>query len=215
MLDMTDPLARLPAGGHPGGLWIDPIYRRLGYTEALPAVWVRGRAIPQLLRSSLAAGRHGHGLLVWDGWRPLTLQRVLYERYKRKIADESGLTGPALDKRVAEFVTDPDRLVAPPAHVTGGAVDVTLCDPETGVPRDLGGQFDELTERSHPTYYDGGRDTRAREFSSLRQILLEAMLEAEFVRLGTEWWHFEYGTALWASERGRDVLFDATDGPRA
>jgi zinc D-Ala-D-Ala dipeptidase len=192
-------------------LWVDPIYRRLGYREALPEVWLRGAVIARLRDGAEAASERGHGLLVWDGWRPGELQRALHVEYRAELARTTGLEGGRLDELVARFVTDPDRRVPPPAHGTGGAVDLTLCDPETGEPRDMGGAFDELTIRSEPLYYDDHPDPDG--YAELRRTLDSALAGAGFVGLPTEWWHFEYGTALWAQARGETVLFDPTDGP--
>jgi len=75
----------------------------------------------------------------------------------------------------------------------------------------VGGEFDELTPRSEPLHYDERPDPQG--FAALRDTLRDAMAAAGFVRLPTEWWHFEYGTALWAEERREPVLFDATPGP--
>lgn len=192
-------------------LWVDPAYRRLGFVEALPDVWLRDTVIARLHRAADATAADGHGLLVWDGWRPAGLQRALYETYRAELERTSGLAGAALEELVARFVTNPCR-ATPPAHGTGGAVDLTLCDPATGEPRDMGGAFDELTARSEPLHYDDRPDPGG--YAQLRRTLNAGMTEQGFVRLATEWWHFEYGTALWAHERGAGVLFDATAGPR-
>jgi D-alanyl-D-alanine dipeptidase len=199
---MPDVLTRL-APAPP--LWVDPIYAKLGYADALPDVWVRGEIAERLQRAAEAALASGHGLLVWDGWRSDALQRTLFEQYRERLRGTSGLEGDELDALVGQFVTDPDRRSSPPAHSTGGAVDLTLCDPATGAPRDLGGEFDELTQRSHPGYYDD--DPGGRDYAELRQQLADAMASAGFVRLATEWWHFEHGTALWAEATGMPVRF--------
>jgi D-alanyl-D-alanine dipeptidase len=208
-----EPLTRLRRGSHPGPIWIAPAYDDLGLEGALPDVWVRATVAPLLERVASQLDRAGHGLLIWDGWRSVELQRRLYEKYRDRIAARSHLTGRALDELVARFVTDPDRLSAPPAHTTGGAVDVSLCDPQTGVPRDLGGAFDELTARSEPGFYDRVADAQGRCFAQLRADLHEAMVGAGFVRLPTEWWHFEYGTSLWSELCDQPALFGAIGRP--
>jgi D-alanyl-D-alanine dipeptidase len=194
-----------------GPLWVDPVYRRLGYVEALPDIWLREPVVALLRRAAEAASAAGHGLLVWDGWRPDDLQRALYVGYRNELARTTGLEGERLDALVERFVTDPDRGVTPPAHGTGGAVDLTLCDPATGEPRDMGGAFDELTIRSEPLYYDDHPDPAG--YAALRRTLHVAMAGQGFVQLASEWWHFEYGTALWAQESGEAVRFGAVAGP--
>jgi D-alanyl-D-alanine dipeptidase len=72
----------------------------------------------------------------------------------------------------------------------------------------MGGQFDELSDRSHPLFYERGDLTSEEEqFRESRRALARAMAEQDFVRLKTEWWHFEFGTDLWAAETGRSKLF--------
>jgi D-alanyl-D-alanine dipeptidase len=208
---MGEPLARLPRGRNAPGLWSAPAYRERGYAEALQDVWVRTEIVPRLERAARALEAHGHGLLLWDGWRPPGLQRVLYERYRADLAVSTGLRGPELEEVVARFVTDPERRTAPPAHVTGGAVDLTLCDPGDGTARDMGGEFDELSERSLPGHHDGDAST---PYAARRAALREAMAGAGFVQLPTEWWHFEYGTDLWARACGEPVRFGPAEAPR-
>lgn len=211
--DPVQPLTRLPRGRHPGGIWVAPVYRDRGYAEALEDVWIRAPLLPLLLEAARAAERHGHGLLLWDGWRSSELQRTLYEQYRAHLQRSSGLTAEPLADLVEQFVTHPDRASSPPAHSTGGAVDVTLCDPRTGAPCDLGGEFDELTARSHPGFYDDATDDAGRRYAALRHQLDDVMSHAGFVRFPAEWWHFEYGTALWAGAMGRPIVFERTAGP--
>jgi D-alanyl-D-alanine dipeptidase len=212
-VEQRGPLRRLRPGSHPGGIWVQPVYRELGYGDALHDVWVLADLVPLLLAASLAVQREGHGLLLWDGWRSRELQRALYERYSADLAESTRLDGAELADVVARHVTDPDRATAPPAHLTGAAVDLTLCDPATGEPHAMGGEFDELSERSHPGYYDHRRGPEARLYAHLRAVLCAAMEDVGFVRFDTEWWHFERGTHLWAQRRGAAVLYEGTAGP--
>lgn len=212
-IDLLQPLTRLAPGRHPGGIWVDPIYRNRGYDDALPDVWLRAALIPHLVRAAWSVGEAGHGLLIWDGWRPRSLQTTLHNEYRTRLATTSGLTGARLDRVVADYVTDPERADPPPPHITGGAVDLTLCDLASGDPRDMGSEFDELTARSRPTYYDDATELGDMMHASLRQTLNAAMTEVGFVRLSSEWWHFEFGTRLWAEAHAGEALFGATMGP--
>src|SRR5690348_8900090 len=92
-------LTRVATGSH-AGLWAVPIYRERGYDDALDAIWVRAELEPRLQRAAEAALRAGHGLLIWDGWRPARLQETLFEEYKARLEAESGLSGDALDALV-------------------------------------------------------------------------------------------------------------------
>jgi len=189
------------------GFWVEPIYYRQGFAHALPTVVMRLEIAALLGQAAIELSKSGYGLLIWDAWRPLELQRELYNKYRDDLRQASGLEGAQLDAVLAKFVTSPERVTPPPPHLTGAAIDLTLCDPATGVPIEMGGAFDELTPRSHPNYYDGDAGSESTTFASRRALLAEAMHACGFVPFSTEWWHFEFGTALWAAARERDVMF--------
>ena len=183
-----------------------PEYWRRGYLEAPRDIWLRVPLVTALVRAAAAARRFGdYGLLLWDGWRPPVLQASLYEEYREQLAGQAD--GEELDRLVARFVTDPTRLDPPPAHSTGGAINLTLCDLLTGEPTDMGGEFDELSDRSEPSFYDERDDAASVTYARHRGALSEAMTESGFVQLPSEWWHFELGTALWAQHTGEPVKF--------
>jgi D-alanyl-D-alanine dipeptidase len=202
-------MAPLAAGPHAGCLWVEPIYRRRGYEEALPEIWLRAEVAEALMRVArrLLEGKNV-GLLVWDGWRPLSLQQRLWHEYRGQLARTTGLSGEALDARVQDFVTPPQGGKSPPAHSTGGAVDLTLCSSQ-GEALEMGGEFDELTGRSHPGFYERDDLSPAEAaYRDRRRLLERAMREEDFRRLPTEWWHFEYGTPNWARWTNEPLRFD-------
>lgn len=210
--DLTAPLGPLRPGELPSGLSVEPVYYERGYDGALPVIWLRVQVLRRLLKALVEARRDGFGLLVWDGWRPPELQRTLWDEYRENLARATGLRGAELDDRARAFVSDPDgeRI---PAHVTGGAVDLTLCD-ASGRAVDMGGEFDELTDRSHPDYYEHGRLTPTEaEYRERRRTLLRVMSSAGFWRLPTEWWHFEWGTNSWAAAMGGTPRFGEAPPP--
>lgn len=127
-----------------------------------------------LLRESVAqrlvrvqddlAGR-GYGLKVHDGYRPPSVQKLMWE-----------------------VLPDP-RYVADPAtgsrHNRGAAVDVTLVD-AGGRELPMPSGYDEFTERAHRTYEGGTTEARRN-----RDLLIEAMERHGFKGLQSEWWHFD------------------------
>lgn len=185
-------LRRFAPGAHDDCLWVDPIYHRLGYEEAPADVRLRPETAAALMR---AAGQlraeHETGLLVWDGWRPRELQRRLWNEYREAIGRDTGLEGEALDSRTRLFVSPPDE-EHPPPHSSGRTVDLTLCSLE-GDALDMGGEFDELTDRAAGDHYE--RDDLSPPevaYRERRRLLLWAMAEQGFSRLPSEWWHFEH-----------------------
>lgn len=210
--DPTAPLAPLRPGELPHGLWVAPVYYQRGLAGARRVVWLRVQLVPRLLQAVVAATREGYGILVWDGWRSPELQETLWQEYREELAESTGLRGAALDKRARMFVSDP---TAPdtPAHNTGGALDLTLCTLE-GEPLEMGGNFDELTDRSNPDYYEhGGLSAEELLFRDRRRLLLDVMSSAGFWRFPFEWWHFEWGTAAWAAAVGGIPRFAAAVAP--
>lgn len=193
---MTEPprLRRLEPGPHRGCLWVEPIYHRRGYEQAIADVRLRPEVAKAVIRAAeRQRAERELGLLVWDGWRPPELQRRLWEEYRAKLARATGLEGEALDARVRLFVSPPDEGDTPPPHSTGRAVDLTLCS-LAGEALDMGGEFDELTERSAGDYYErDGLPPAEQDYRNRRRVLLGAMEEQGFRRLPSEWWHFEHG----------------------
>jgi zinc D-Ala-D-Ala dipeptidase len=188
-------------------LWTEPVYHRKGYEEAVTEIWLRAEVTDRLVRAAGRLVADGYGLKLLDGWRPLQLQRTLRAEYGTAIERESGLTGKALEERLDTFVSPVDT-ADPPPHTTGGAVDVTLCTTRDGADVEMGGNFDELGDRSHPNYYEGRElPPEQVEFRDRRRLLAGAMVEAGFWQLPTEWWHFEYGTVGWARRTGAAPVF--------
>lgn len=204
-------LVRLAKGVHDGCLWAEPAYEQRGYAQGLPDIWLRSEVVERLTRAAEALRGDGLALLVWDGWRPLSLQRHLWDEYRRSLAASTGLEGEALDARAREFVapvTDEET----PAHSTGGAVDLSLCSSQ-GVAIDMGGEFDELTDRSHPDFYERPALTPGElGYRDRRRLLHRVMSDQGFERMPSEWWHFEYGTPSWAQWTGRQTRFGAIEG---
>ena len=151
--------------------------------------------------SRLVAAAHllpeGFGLAVFDAWRPLPLQRRIFDHfYGPGSALESG------------FVSAPSPSPAtPPPHLTGGTFDLTLT--WQGRPLALGTAFDEFTPRSH---------TRALEREEslerdLRRLMADRLLRVGFVLYAAEWWHVEYGTRRWAAQWMTVPRYGVADPP--
>jgi zinc D-Ala-D-Ala dipeptidase len=134
-----------------------------------PRAFLQRPAAESLLRAHRALLRQGYGLLIHDGYRPWWVTKVFWEA-----------TPPA--KR--EFVADPSQ---GSRHNRGCAVDLTLYDAKTGAAVRMPGLYDEMTERSFPTYMGGTERQRA-----LRDLLRVAMETAGFEVNESEWWHFDY-----------------------
>ena len=71
-------------------------------------------------------------------------------------------------------------------HSRGSTIDLTLFDMETEKEVDMGGTYDYLGGRSHPSYKG---DLTPEQYEN-RMILRRAMLRHGFKPLDEEWWHF-------------------------
>jgi zinc D-Ala-D-Ala dipeptidase len=131
---------------------------------------------------NLAAAR-GFGLLLWDGYRP---QRAVDCFLRWAALPEDGRTKerhyPGIDR--ADIVPL-GYVAAKSGHSRGSAVDLTLCDPLSGHPADMGGIFDLMDVRSHH-----GAEGLPPEAARNRGTLREIMEASGFAAYECEWWHY-------------------------
>jgi D-alanyl-D-alanine dipeptidase len=125
----------------------------------------------------LGARRPGCKALVLDALRPQRVQQQLWD----------ALAGTGLQM----YLANPER---GSIHSYGMALDITILD-EEGRELDMGTGFDDMTELSHPALEEGflvaGKLTATQVQN--RRLLREAMNQAGFVGIRTEWWHFDCG----------------------
>ncbi len=123
------------------------------------------RAVAQrLARAAKVLRAQQRRLLVWDCYRPRSIQELLWKR----VPDE-------------RYVADPKK---GSRHNRGAAIDVGLVDTD-GKPVTLPTGFDDFTEdahRDHALVGDKGAEAKRLE---------AAMTKAGFVGMPTEWWHFD------------------------
>ena len=115
----------------------------------------------------------------------------------------------ALEEAAARYVTPPSRAPgAPPPHLTGGAVDLTLGDGD-GRPLDLGTDFDAFVPEAGARALED-LDVPAR---GLRRLLFWTMAAEGFTAYVEEWWHFDLGDQFWGLVRGHPARYAGADGP--
>ncbi|MBQ5950068.1 M15 family metallopeptidase [Massilia sp. ST3] len=128
--------------------------------------------------------------LVLDALRPQRVQQQLWD----------ALEGTGLQM----YLANPER---GSIHSYGMALDITLLDAQ-GRELDMGTGFDDMTNLSHPALEEGflhaGQLTESQVAN--RRLLREAMLQAGFLGINTEWWHFDCGDRELVRSTFRRVL---------
>ncbi|MBN1349951.1 M15 family metallopeptidase [candidate division KSB1 bacterium] len=122
----------------------------------------------------------GLGLKVFDGYRPLSVQKRFWEI----LPDSRYVADPKIGSR----------------HNRGAAVDVTLVD-STGKELELPTEFDDFSERAHSNAEDCSAIARTN-----RELLKRVMENHGFKQLKTEWWHFDF--TGWESFEIVDIPLD-------
>lgn len=177
---------------------LEPMYFKWGHTDT-SEIKLRKGVIERLIAAQKLLQPMGLLLKIWDGYRTLKTQKILYDEYYERLHKQhSDWNDEHLRKAVEIFVSPPSHDPKYPApHNTGGAVDLTLIDAE-GNEIDMGTPFDEFNERSFTNHFEenGG------EIHKNRMLFKKIMEEAGFVNYFEEWWHFSYGDQEWAKAKG-------------
>ncbi|GII75737.1 D-alanyl-D-alanine dipeptidase [Sphaerisporangium rufum] len=168
---------------------------RLSVADRLMAAQTR---LPRALR-----------LLIVEGFRPAALQ----ERYFAESVATHRQANPEWDDRRA--AREASKYISPPEvapHVTGGAVDLTLCT-VSGVELPMGTQVNATPPESDEACHTGFPGISA-EARRNRDTLGAALSAAGFVNYPTEWWHWSHGDRYWAFTTGAaTACYGMSDGP--
>lgn len=130
------------------------------------ACYLRPEAARALMKISEDAYKSGYKILVYDCYRPLNVQKILWEI-----------------KPDAAYVTPPS---VGSMHNRGLAVDLTLAN-VNGKPIDMGNLYDDFSSKSHWNYTN-----LSQESITNRNILKGLMKKYGFDTINSEWWHYSY-----------------------
>lgn len=118
-----------------------------------------------------------YSLLVYDGVRPLSVQKAMW----------NALDSIPVAKR-GKFVSNPAN---GSVHNYAAAVDLTICD-KNGKPLDMGAGYDDIREIAYPSkeeYYLKQGLLKPIHIKN-RKLLRKVMSSQNFKNIPTEWWHF-------------------------
>jgi len=146
-----------------------------------PRAYLTKEALAALKVAAEDLRNQGYRLLIWDSYRP---QKAV-DNFVRWINDPAD----AGDKSFYPDLQKSDLLAGmyimeKSGHTRGSTVDLTIIKKDGGFV-DMGGTFDLFSEISHPDYPD-----LTDEQKNNRKILYDAMVNAGFKGLDSEWWHF-------------------------
>ncbi len=134
------------------------------YAEA--RAFLQREAAAALLRADSSLRAKGCRLKIWDAYRPLSAQKILWSIKP----DERYVANPKLGSM----------------HNRGMAVDVTLTDLD-GKDLPMPTAYDDFSERAGRNYA-----LLPEEAKRNRGLLRAAMEQAGFRGIPSEWWHFDY-----------------------
>ena len=141
---------------------------------------LRFEVVKDLLKAESEFEKDGYRLKIYDCYRPLWVQKLMW----KKIPVPGLVANPATGSR----------------HNRGTAVDVSLVD-TFGNELDFGTAHDDFSKKAK-TFYPDFSDTIKKN----RMYLREVMEKNHFKGINSEWWHFSHdcGTKYKISNRGFD-----------
>ena len=195
------------------GILVESAYFQKGIPGAIEEVYVREGVAQKLVfaASQLPAGYH---LLVWDAWRPLSVQQALFDGQCQVLREQLPTLSEEKVRRQAEtYVSIPsNHILHPSPHYTGGAVDLTLAD-ANGRPLPMGTEFDAFSlsssTRSLEELIEKGENLNEEEQMALynRRVLYHTMIASGFTNYCEEWWHFDYGDQFWGAVSSNTAFY--------
>ncbi len=136
-----------------------------------------------LLRALPLAAAQGFSLLLWDAYRP---QRAVDCFLRWADAPEDGKTKARYYPNIDKWQIVALGYVMPKSgHSWGSAIDLTLCDIQSGSAAEMGGGFDLMDARSHH-----GAAGLPEIASQNRETLRRIMESCGFCAFTQEWWHY-------------------------
>lgn len=127
--------------------------------------YLRRETAVKMIQASEIFKKDGYTIKIWDAYRPLSVQRIMWEH--------SPLPG---------FLAHPDK---GSNHNRGAAVDITLMDQE-GNELEMPTGFDDFTEKAARDYADHSPEAKKN-----MDYLTQVMVSCGFRGIRTEWWHFD------------------------
>ncbi|MCX2678907.1 D-alanyl-D-alanine carboxypeptidase family protein [Galbibacter sp. EGI 63066] len=138
-------------------------------------------------------------LIIRSAWRSFEHQKLLWDSkfayYLKKHPEKSDVE---IKERISYFIAPPTKSM----HATGGAIDALIYDIKGNCVMDFGtndGLEIDLSKKCYPYYPEISAEAKK------NRALLIGLFEGEdFVCDLKEYWHFDYGNAIWAIEKEKE-----------
>ncbi len=129
---------------------------------------------------------------IYSAFRSQQEQQMLWdEKYKQMKSKYPDLPEEQLIFRVKSVCADPRFGFG--GHQTGGAVDISLCNPD-GIDYPMGTKWAEVNKKTKTKSKFLSDEEHKNRF-----ILVNVMKKVGFVNYPPEWWHYCYGDRMWAA----------------
>ena len=177
-----------------------------GVAGAAPDCYLRESVLKKLIEAQKLLPE-GMKFKIWDGYRPIVIQQRLWNFYRQDVKNKyPELSDEEIDFKTSFFVSKPSYDVKKPSlHNTGGAVDLTIID-SNGNELDMGTAFDDFSDRAWSNHFEEYEENIIARDN--RRILYNAMINAGFTNLPSEWWHYDYGTKFWGYFTNQTALYE-------
>lgn len=133
-------------------------------------VYLRYGTVVKLMQVQEELRKMGLSLMIWDAFRPVEAQKVLWEAYPNEI-----------------FVTNPEN--GNSANSCGYAVDLTVVDAD-GIELEMPTGYDSFTSQADRNYGDCS-EAAAENATMLQELMVKYGFEGQ----QTKWYHYEDVTA--------------------
>lgn len=193
-LNTLDPQFRIKASSQ---------YFKQGIPHSSENIYLRSGATERLV-SAASNLPPDMSLVVFDAFRPVSVQEAIYKTLKNRLrAENRNATEDEITKMTERYVSLPsfDRQ-KPSPHSTGGAIDLSIAR-EDGELLEMGSEWDSFESHSSTEYF---RNINAL-YHRNRELLFRIMTISGFSNYPEEWWHFDYGNQFWGHLTGRNAIY--------
>lgn len=146
-------------------------------------------------------------LIIRSAWRSFEHQQLLWDHYYKIARDQYlGERQEEAREHVSSYIAAEKKSM----HSTGGAVDALIYDSKNDCVMDFGTNNGYRIDLNHKCYpYHPDISPIAKEN---RQLLISLFENEDFVCDLKEYWHFDYGNAVWAIEKGKEYsIYDTIE----